>query len=61
MMTETSEKFAEIATLLRERQNKEAEVRELDKRIFSLLGVNVVEDRKRKPLSAAAMRAACGL
>ncbi len=34
---------------------------ELDQRIFSLLGVNVVEDRKRKPLTAAAMRAACGL
>lgn len=61
MMTDTPEKFAEIATLLRERQKKEAEVRALDQRIFSLLGVNVSDDRKRKPLSAAAMRAACGL
>ncbi len=58
---ETQEKFVEIACLMRERLKKESELRELDQRIFSLLGVNVVEDRKRKPLTAAAMRAACGL
>lgn len=58
---ETQEKFVEIASLMRERLKKESELRELDQRIFSLLGVNVVEERKRKPLTAAAMRAACGL
>ncbi|GAB1411228.1 hypothetical protein MASR1M90_23820 [Desulfovibrionales bacterium] len=60
-MMDTPELFSEIASLVRERQNKEAEVRELDRRIFSLLGIDAKEERKRKPLTAAAMRAACGL
>ncbi|NLC23263.1 MAG: hypothetical protein GX776_02140 [Oxalobacter sp.] len=60
-MIEVSDRFTELAVLLRERQNKEAEVRELDRRIFSLLGIDAKEERKRKPLSAAAMRVACGL
>lgn len=58
---DTPERFAEIALLMRERQKKEAEVKELDQRIFSLLGLQPSPDRKRKPLTAAAMRAACGL
>ena len=60
LMKDASEKFAEIAFLLAERQKKEAEVRAIDQRIFSLLGVDVFE-RKRKTLIPVAMRAACGL
>lgn len=61
-MQDLSEKFSEIAFLLSERQKKEAEVRLLDQRIFSLLGVHTSDPpRKRKTLTSSAMRAACGL
>lgn len=49
-MMDTSKNFAEIASLLQERQDKEAALRELDKRIFALLGLDVRIERKRKTL-----------
>lgn len=60
-MKPTSEHFTQIALLLRERQDKEAAIRELDKRIFALLGMETVTDRKRKRLTTSAMRVLCGL
>lgn len=60
-MKPTSENFTQIALLLKERQDKEAAIRELDKRIFALLGMDTGSDRKRKTLTASAMRSACGL
>ena len=60
-MKPTSENFTQIALLLKERQDKEAAIRELDKRIFALLGMDTGSYRKRKTLTASAMRSACGL
>lgn len=61
MLNDASKQFEEIAALLRERQQKEAEIKKLDDLVFSILGVNPLPARKSKALSAAEIRRACGL
>lgn len=61
MLREASKQFDEIAVLLRERQQKEAEIKALDQRVFEILGIISLSQRKSKALSAAEIRRACGV